>query len=198
MRPVYQGRAPAQRFGFLPVPGEALRVVHFVIQQRQPQMMMRRDRLRLRAGLGGPLQRPFIRAQRLTQTALRNLNIGHAESGGDDEDDVADLPHGAHPAVQRAAGGFQIAVRPVRELQHDDRLGAAVNILFRDELLRQFGVLQRVGHMALHLGIVSARQRDAARQGPELRLELSPVRCAGQGALGVLQVTLAGLRLTGI
>ena len=67
-----------------------------------------------------------------------------------------------------AAGGSQVPVRPMRELQHDDRLGAAVDIIFRDELLRQFGVLHRVGHMALHLGIVGASQRDAARQGPEL------------------------------
>ena len=60
MRPIYQRRAPAQFFGFLPVSDEALGIVHFMIQQRQPQMMMRRDRLRLRAGLGGQLQRPFV------------------------------------------------------------------------------------------------------------------------------------------
>ena len=62
MRPVDYRRPLAQLFSLLPMLRELFRVPHFAIQQRQPQMMMRRDRLRLRAGLSGQLQRLFIRA----------------------------------------------------------------------------------------------------------------------------------------
>ncbi len=194
VRPIHQGRALAQRGGLLPVPGKVLGVVHFMMQQRQSQVVMRRDRLRLRAGLGGQLQRLCIRTLRRTQLALRHLNVGHGESAGDGEDDVADLAHGIYPIIQRTEGGSQVPARPVRELQRDDRLGAAVHIVFGDELLCQRGIPQCVGHVALHLGIVRTGQRDAARQGNERR----PVCGTGQRALGVLQVVLAGLRLPGI